>query len=145
MDSIAFDSALDVPLPDHTEPFKQFLPAVFEQENQTFTALQFIFTNNAFISKLHADYFRDGSPTDVITFPFSAANTPIEGEIYISVEMAADQAKTYDSSYIREIYRYCIHGVLHLLGYNDGTYEERQLMRQKEDIYLSNFLQTIQE
>jgi rRNA maturation RNase YbeY len=73
--------------------------------------------------------------TDVITFPLE--EHPLEGEIYISVDRAREQAGEYGVGLYEEIRRLAIHGTLHLAGYDDATAEEREQMRTLEDKYLA--------
>jgi rRNA maturation RNase YbeY len=80
---------------------------------------------------LQHDYF-----TDVITFPLEAS--PLEGEIYISIDRAREQAEEYGVGLYDEVRRLAIHGTLHLAGYDDRTTGERQRMRDLEDRYLGN-------
>ncbi len=72
--------------------------------------------------------------TDVITFGLE--QQPLEGEIYISLERAREQAAEYRTGLYQEIFRLAIHGALHLAGYDDATTEEREAMRMLEDHYL---------
>jgi rRNA maturation RNase YbeY len=80
---------------------------------------------------LQHDYF-----TDVITFPLEAS--PLEGEIYISIDRAREQAGEYGVGLYDEVRRLAIHGALHLAGYDDRTVEERQRMSLLEDRYLGS-------
>jgi probable rRNA maturation factor len=73
--------------------------------------------------------------TDVITFTLE--EKPLEGEIYISIDRARDQASEYGVGLYEEIQRLAIHGALHLAGYNDANSAEREEMRRLEDRYLS--------
>lgn len=72
--------------------------------------------------------------TDVITFPLE--ETPLEGEIYISVDRAREQAGEAGVGLYEEVSRLAIHGALHLAGYDDATPDERERMRILEDRYL---------
>jgi rRNA maturation RNase YbeY len=72
--------------------------------------------------------------TDVITFPLE--ERPLEGEIYISIDRAREQAVEYGVGLYDEIRRLAIHGALHLAGYDDATERERGRMRELEDRYL---------
>ncbi len=96
------------------------------------SGIQVIFTNDADISALHQNYLHDPTPTDIITFNLGE-NDEIEGEIYISVERAQDQAKVYKVSLAEELTRLIIHGLLHLKGYDDLSDTDRRIMKQKED------------
>jgi rRNA maturation RNase YbeY len=73
--------------------------------------------------------------TDVITFTIE--EEPLEGEIYISVDRAREQAAEYRVGLYEEVKRLAIHGALHLAGYDDASQGEREKMRTLEDRYLS--------
>ena len=74
--------------------------------------------------------------TDVITFDKSFLNT-ISGEIYISIDTVYENAGQFSGDCVlKELYRVIIHGVLHLLGFDDKSKEEQKIMRSKEDISL---------
>lgn len=81
-------------------------------------------------SHLGHDYF-----TDVITFTIE--EKPLEGEIYISVDRAREQAAEYGVGLYEEVKRLAIHGALHLAGHDDASEAEREGMRKLEDRYLS--------
>lgn len=98
------------------------------------------------IVQLHLDYFGDGSPTDVITFPaddeeawveappegaWTAAASPARehlGDVAVCMPIAIEQARDVGHSTEREVAFLALHGALHLLGYNDATAEERAAM-----------------
>lgn len=78
--------------------------------------------------------------TDVIAFRMDeSSDDEMEGEIYISVERASENAVFFGVSLTEELGRLVCHGLLHLLGYNDDTPEREAEMRQVEDRYLSLF------
>jgi probable rRNA maturation factor len=103
--------------------------------------------DNGAIHQLNRDYRQVDSPTDVLSFPFvddwkSWEPEPYEdimmlGDVIISLEKAEEQAKEYEHSLERETAFLTVHGVLHLLGYDHESDEERQLMREKEEQVLS--------
>lgn len=78
------------------------------------------------ISQLHAEHFNDPTPTDCITFPFGQE---LLGEIFVCPKAALDYnpKKPYE-----EITLYIIHGLLHLLGYDDIDSKKRSRMRREE-------------
>ena len=73
--------------------------------------------------------------TDVITFDLSMGTAPdsIDGEIYVCPVEARRNAARYGEPLEREVFRYIAHGILHLLGYDDATADDRDLMHQLED------------
>jgi probable rRNA maturation factor len=78
------------------------------------------FVTDARIARIHREFMSVRGPTDVITFH--------HGEIVISVETAARQAKTFNSTLCRELRLYFVHGLLHLAGWDDSSKEGRQKM-----------------
>lgn len=88
------------------------------------------------ISKLHEEYFNDPSPTDCITFPIDDKEEEtfykVLGDIFICPEVALNYAQAHLVSFEEELTLYIVHGLLHLLGYDDIEEEERALMKQEE-------------
>jgi probable rRNA maturation factor len=78
------------------------------------------FVSDARIAQIHREFMSVAGPTDVITFH--------HGEIVISVETAARQAKIFNSTLRRELRIYFVHGLLHLAGWEDSSREGRQMM-----------------
>jgi probable rRNA maturation factor len=102
-----------------------------------------IFTDNRHIQQLNAQYREKDTPTDVLAFSFAegesaAFRETIFGDIYISVEMAKKNASEYGQTLTEEVRLLFVHGLLHLLGYNDETEENRKVMKSKEQQYLEN-------
>ncbi|MEZ5198248.1 MAG: rRNA maturation RNase YbeY [Bacteroidales bacterium] len=64
-------------------------------------------------------------------------DSEISGDIFISIERVKENSKIFNTSFIKELHRVLIHGVLHLIGYADKSKEQAIIMRQKEDYYLS--------
>lgn len=83
------------------------------------------------ISELHRQYFDDPSPTDVISFPsgddFSAGSGHL-GDIVVCVDVAAEQAAEVGHSLQREVVFLALHGLLHVVGYDDAIDQERERM-----------------
>ncbi len=98
--------------------------------------LSFIFCSDEYLKKINVKYLNHDFFTDVITFDYSNEKL-LFGDIYISTDRVKENAKTYNSSFNQELFRVIIHGVLHLCGFNDKTEEEKTLIRNKEDEFLS--------
>ena len=73
--------------------------------------------DDATIARVHADFLGDPSATDAITFPY--------GEILVSCDTAARYAAAHDLPAQQELFRYMVHGLVHLHGYLDATPEQR--------------------
>lgn len=82
------------------------------------------------IKYLHHDYF-----TDIITFDYSEGKT-ISGDLFISVDSVKENAVFYKTEFEEELNRVMVHGVLHLIGYDDHSEDEIATMRSKENYYL---------
>jgi probable rRNA maturation factor len=96
------------------------------------------------ISRLHGDFFDDPSPTDCLSFPIDHPLEPcvgpsILGELFVCPEVATEYASAHQGDPLRETALYIIHGLLHLLGYDDQTEEERLKMRAQETYLLERY------
>lgn len=81
--------------------------------------------------RINRKYLKHNYQTDVITFNYSDEGS-IDGEILISVDDAYSNAKRFKESYSDEITRLIIHGILHILGYDDRRKKDRVLMKENE-------------
>ena len=102
--------------------------------------LGFVFLDDRSIRRLNRRYMKHDRPTDVLCFRLDEggrSSRGILGEIYISIDRAAVQSKRFGASPGEELVRYIIHGVLHLVGYDDRTRRERVRMSHKEDWILA--------
>lgn len=105
-----------------------------------------LLTDNETIHVLNKDYRDKDMPTDVLSFALNEGEEPgiidgpaeeLLGDIIISIERAAEQAVEYGHSLERETAFLTLHGMLHLLGYDHETEEERHEMRQEENHVLA--------
>jgi probable rRNA maturation factor len=102
-----------------------------------------VFSDNEFIRSLNKKYRKRDEPTDVLAFSFTEGEDSeyrkhLFGEIYISVEMARENSKRYENTLMDELILLFIHGMLHLIGYNDESDSERGNMKERERYYLLN-------
>ncbi len=107
-----------------------------KEELREIGGIAFVFCDDNYLHKINLEFLKHDTFTDIITFDYSAGNEIIS-EIYISVDRVADNAKKYSQTFEDEIHRVIIHGVLHLCGYKDRLAEDKQIMRDKENHYLS--------
>jgi probable rRNA maturation factor len=108
-----------------------------ENEDYKIGTLNYILTSDEILVQLNRDYLRHFTLTDIITFDLSENEGLLTGDIYISVDRAKENAKKFKDTVNNEIKRLMIHGVLHLVGYKDKSPSDRELMRAKEEYYLS--------
>lgn len=102
-------------------------------------ALSLVFVDDEHIQNLNRNYLNHDYPTDVIAFPLEDESDDLWGEIYISVDRAREQATQYREPFRREITRLIIHGVLHLMGYEDQNPVQQKKMKALEETYLSKY------
>jgi probable rRNA maturation factor len=92
------------------------------------------------IEKINSVYLKHNHSTDIITFNYSENNqTDIDGEIFISIDDAIENAKKYKVKLAEEISRLIIHGLLHLLGYDDMDSKNRKNMKRQENKLLNTY------
>lgn len=95
--------------------------------------LEISFVNSNEIILINKIYLNHNGSTDIITFNYTSSNSALEGEIIISEYDALNNAKRFQTSLKEEALRLLIHGILHLLGYNDIKKEDRKIMKEKEN------------
>jgi rRNA maturation RNase YbeY len=108
----------------------QLVLSILGSEKAAGSGINIVFTDNAAIKRINLEYRGKNYPTDVISFENGSG-----GDIFISVEKAARQAKEYGASFDEEIRRLVIHGTLHLLGYDHIKDADRKKMEPKERKY----------
>ena len=96
-------------------------------------ALLYVHQNDEELLALNQSALDHNTYTDIITFDLSDTEGRIDGEIYLSVDRIGENAKTFGVSFEEEYVRVASHGLLHLLGYNDKTKEEKETMREAEN------------
>jgi rRNA maturation RNase YbeY len=118
----------------------QILTSTLKQEQISNAKINLIFAKDNLLNKLKIEYFQKDHLTDVIAFRINDyTDKEVEGEIYISLERAIDNAKEYEEKVSKELARLIIHGTLHLLNYKDNTDKEKLTMTRLENKYLKNF------
>ena len=127
--------------PEYLQPKKSrcisIIKNIFKFNNIDLYNINIIFTSDIFVSDLKKKFFSKNQWTDVIAFPINDKNDDsIEGEIYISMPTAKENAEKYDQPYEKEIARLIIHGSLHLLGYDDNTKKQKNDMSNLEELLL---------
>ncbi len=99
-----------------------------------------ILVDDEYLRELKKAYFGEDVYTDVISFRLNPeGEARVEGEVYISLHRAVEQAAEYNTTGDMEILRLATHGTFHLLGYEDTTEEQKRIMTAKEDFQLEQF------
>jgi probable rRNA maturation factor len=119
---------------------RQWLHQIARKEAYQIYQLNYIFCNDAYLLEMNNGYLKHDTLTDIITFNLSDKSKSIEGEIYISLERVAENARIFSQSKSMELKRVMAHGLLHLMGYKDKSKMDILTMRKKEDTCLSLWL-----
>ena len=113
------------------------LRTVLEDQGVDDGTITTIFGQDELLLSLKKQFFKKNQYTDVIAFRLNDYKEKVvEGEVYISIPRARENAKTFGEPFEREISRLLIHGVLHLLGYEDDTKKSKMVMTSLENKYL---------
>jgi len=121
---------------------------VIKEEGRSAKSLSIVLTDNRHIRDLSNEYLGRDAPTDVISFPledldwpggYASNNGGINGEIIASAERALEQAKAIHGNPEAELLLYLVHGLLHLIGYDDRTPQDAKRMHAREDALLAEF------
>lgn len=114
------------------DSLKKWIKTTIENEEFELGEINYIFCDDAYLHKLNVQFLQHDTLTDIISFDYTMGKL-ISGDIYISIERVADNAKYFNVSFEDELHRVVIHGVLHYLGYKDKTDVEKSVMRSKEN------------
>lgn len=137
---ILFNYETNFELPQQVSDFEQWIEKIIVSEGKQLGDLSYIFCDDAYLHKINVEYLNHDTLTDIITFDYTQ-ETLISGDIFISVERVADNAKDFEVDFQTELLRVMAHGVLHLCGYKDKTQEQSEQMRQKEDQKMKLFFE----
>lgn len=110
-----------------------------EDMDLSIVSLPINFLSPATIWSINKQYLGHDYSTDIITFNYSGDNKNLDGEILISAADAAENAKRYECSLDNELLRLVIHGVLHLMGYDDKEIADRKKMKKLENFLTNKF------
>tara|TARA_B100000609_G_C17182413_1_gene417868 strand:+ start:840 stop:1262 length:423 start_codon:yes stop_codon:yes gene_type:complete len=114
----------------------KWLEQVVIREKKFLGEIVCVFCDDKYLLEKNIKYLNHDYLTDVITFDYCEDRT-VSGDILISVERVKENAKSYNVSFFTEIKRVIVHGLLHLLGYDDKTSSSKKEMTEKEDFYLN--------
>lgn len=117
---------------------KKWLNQVISNEAKEEGDITYIFCDDDYLLEKNIRFLNHNTLTDVITFDYCEGNY-VNGDIFISIERVKENSEVFKVDFLTELNRVMVHGLLHLLGYKDKTERESNLMRKKENYYLSKY------
>lgn len=125
-----------------TQAVKTIVKSVIAGEGQNCDEVSIYFVSTEEICQLHKDFFDDPTPTDCISFPLDEEDVDnqidyrILGDVFVCPQTALEYAEANGTDPYDETALYVIHGLLHLMGYDDLEENKVVLMREAEDRHL---------
>lgn len=116
---------------------RKWILSVLSREGRGAGEINFIFCSDDFLHKVNLEYLEHDTFTDIITFDLADENEEnISGDIFVSIDRVKENADRYSHPFSLELHRVIVHGILHLLGYDDKDEEQKKKMRKMEDEHL---------
>lgn len=109
---------------------------VITLEAKLFGDICLIFCSDDYLLEINQQHLNHDYFTDIVTFDYTV-DDEVGGDLFISVDRIRDNAIQFGVSFEEELFRVCIHGVLHLCGYKDKSEADELVMREKENQALS--------
>lgn len=124
---------------DNEDEISSWISAVIISEGFKEEELNFVFCDDDYLHKLNVEFLDHDTLTDVISFDYSVGKL-IHGDVFISVQRVKENATDFNVSFVQELHRVMVHGVLHYCGYKDKTSGDVLVMRSKENYYLEQLV-----
>lgn len=114
----------------------RWLKTVAGSEMKKLGDVNIIFCSDNYILDVNLRFLQHDYFTDIITFDYCEGST-LSGDLFISVDSVRENSVEFGTEFDEELHRVIVHGLLHLIGYDDHTEEDQKTMRAKENYYLS--------
>ena len=134
--AIGFNNLHKILKLNNSSKISKWLIETLENESYTLGRLTYTFLTDVELHKINMQFLNHDTFTDIITFDYNQEKIII-GEIYISLDRVLENAQKNDLNFDDELNRILVHGLLHLMAYNDKSPDEKNEMTAKEDYYLS--------
>lgn len=113
-------------------PIRRAVRRVLRGERRRRGNVSIVCVDSRYCRRINKKFLGHDVVTDVLSFPLAEGET-LEGEVYINLDRARQQADRYCVSFMNEVTRLVVHGVLHLVGYDDAKTSDRRRMKARED------------
>lgn len=128
---------IEFELPDNSL-LRSWIEYTIHNENKELGNISYIFCSDEYLWNMNKQYLNHDYYTDIITFDY-VKDGVISGDLFISYDRISDNAEKFGVLRETELLRVMIHGVLHLIGYDDVTDELEEEIHKKEDFYIDIF------
>ena len=143
MGNIYFHSERNKCLIKGKRDIKSWIKKVIEDHRKKIGEINIIFTDDKDLLEINRSYLNHNFYTDTVTFNYNSGSN-ISGDIFISTDRIRENSKTYQTDVREEVLRVIIHGILHLLGYDDKSKSQINIMVTKEDNALKLFFDSFE-
>lgn len=132
MDNISFHFLSKPFKPKKIRKLKLWLTQIANNYGFTIQEINYIFCTDEELLEINQNHLKHNFYTDIITFPYNT-NKAITADLYISIDRVKDNAKRLNQTFQNELHRVMVHGLLHMVGFNDKTAKQKLQMTQAED------------
>ena len=132
---IEFHYEIDFEIKD-SERTSEWIEQLIIEEGKEMGGITYIFCNDKFLLERNQKYLNHDTLTDIITFDYCQGDI-ISSDIMISIDRVKENSTIFENSFSEELKRVMAHGILHLIGYDDYNEKDKEIMREKENLYLS--------
>jgi len=138
---ISFNYETEFNLPNDKQ-ISEWISNTIVSEKCKIGDINYVFCDDEYLHKLNVEFLNHDTLTDIISFDYSVGKE-LHGDIFISIERVADNAKDFMVDFDQEMQRVIIHGILHYCGYKDKSDDDARLMREKENYYLKTLAEDL--
>jgi rRNA maturation RNase YbeY len=121
-----------------TGKVRKLVEEIVYREDKKLGEIEIVFLKDQEILKINKKFLQHDYFTDVIAFSYNR-KSKISGDLCIGIDSVSRNAVKYKTIFKNELIRVIIHGLLHLIGYNDKDTESKNEMKKREDFYLNWF------
>ena len=135
---IEFHYEIDFEIKD-SERTSEWIEQLIIEEGKEMGEITYIFCNDKFLLERNQKYLNHDTLTDIITFDYCQGDI-ISSDIMISIDRVKENSTIFENSFSEELKRVMVHGILHLIGYDDYNEKDKEIMSEKENYYMNKYV-----
>lgn len=142
-EKLEFFNPSEFPLPFEEADVQAVLKEIEQKEKVAYQAIEIVFVDESGIVDINKEHLQRDYITDIISFRYDedSSNQQIEGTLYCCAPRISEQSREFDTPESTEFLRVMIHGLIHLIGYDDQTEDDKNQMTELENFYLDKISQ----